>query len=81
MLLTAIILIIVLGAVFDFVRVMLLYALVWLAPIAAAMAALQVTHSLYPQDPALIFWAVASAAIVTRVLIEMLAVAVRKARS
>lgn len=79
MLLTAIILIIALGAVFDFVRVLLLYALVWLAPIGVAMATLQVTLAHYPDDPSTIFFAVVIAAVVTRVLIEVLAVAVRRA--
>jgi hypothetical protein len=80
-LVTSIILIIVLGAVFDFVRVMLLYALVWLAPIGAAMATLQATLSLYPDEPTIIFGAVLFAAVATRVLMELLAVAVRRARS
>lgn len=81
MLLTAIILIVVLGAVFDFVRVLLLYALVWLAPIGVAMATLQVTLAHYPDDPSLIFSAVVIVAVVTRALIAMLAVAVRRARA
>jgi hypothetical protein len=80
-LLTAIILIIALGAVFDFVRVMLLYALVWLAPIAVGMATFQVTLLLYRDEPSIIFWAVVAAAVATRVLIEALAVVVRQARS
>lgn len=78
MLVTSIILIIVLGAVFDFVRVMLLYALVWLAPIAAAMATLQVTLPFYRDEPTIIFSAVVTAAVATRVLIELLAGAVRR---
>lgn len=78
MLLTAIVLIIVLGAVFDFVRVLLLYALVWLAPVGVAMATLQMTLAQYPDDPSMIFFAVVMAAVVTRVLIEVLAVAVRR---
>ncbi|MBL8547971.1 MAG: hypothetical protein JNL81_16035 [Hyphomonadaceae bacterium] len=81
MLLTAIILIIVLGAVFDFVRVLLLYALVWLAPIGVAMATLQMMLAYYPDDPSMIFFAVVIAVVVTRVLIEALAVAVRRARA
>lgn len=79
MLLTAIILIIVLGAVFDFVRVLLLYALVWLAPIAAAMAALQIALALHPDEPSIIFGVVMIVAVVTRVLLELLAMAARKA--
>jgi hypothetical protein len=80
-LLTAIILIIVLGAVFDFVRVLLLYALVWIAPIGVAMATLQMMLAFYPDDPSMIFFVVVIAAVATRVVIEVLAVAVRRASS
>lgn len=79
MLLTAIILIILLGAVFDFVRVLLLYALVWLAPIGVAMATLQMMLACYPDDPSMIFFGVVIAAVVTRGVIEVLAVAVWRA--
>lgn len=81
MLLTAFILIIVLGAVFDFVRVLLLYALVWLAPIGAAMATLQVMLPRYPNEPMIVFWVVVIAAIGVRCLIEVLAIAVRRVAS
>lgn len=78
MLLTAIILIVVLGAVFDFVRALLLYPLVWLAPIAVAMATMQVVLALHPDDPAMMFWTVVGAAVATRCLIDILAVAAQR---
>jgi len=77
-LLNALILIIALGAVFDLVRVLLLYALVWLLPIGAAMATLQFTLAHYPGDATLQCWSVVVAAVVTRCAIELLALATRR---
>lgn len=73
MLLTTIILIVVLGAVFGFVRALILYALVWLLPIGAAMATLQLVLTHRPDDTAMAFWAVVIAAVATRCLIDILA--------
>ena len=77
-LLMALISLIVLGAVFEFARALILYALVWLLPIGAAMATLQFVLAHRPGDAALQFWSVVVAALVTRCAIDLLASAVRR---
>lgn len=54
---------------------LLAVALLWSAPILAALAAMQLTLELYPNDPGQVFWAFMLTALGVRFLIGCLAYA------
>ena len=75
MLLMLLIIIVVLGLAFELAFLFLAFALAWFVPILVALAAMQVTLTLYPDDPGRVFFSFVCAALVTRWLISGLAIA------
>ena len=57
---------------------LLAVALMWLAPILAALAAMQVCLDLYPDEPGRVFWAFMLTALGARFLIGCLAYSVAR---
>ncbi|MGD9965181.1 MAG: hypothetical protein AB7T59_01540 [Hyphomonadaceae bacterium] len=61
-----------LGAFLEAGYRLLAVALLWLAPIVAALAAMQITLDLYPNEPGQVFWAFMTTALGVRFLIGCL---------
>ena len=75
MLLALLIVIVMLGLALELASRLLAFALLWFVPILVALAAMQVTLTLYPDDPGRVFFAFVCAALVARWLISGLAIA------
>ena len=74
MLLMLLIIIVLLGLAFELAFLFLAFALLWVTPILAALAAMQVALTLHPNDPGRAFLAFVCAAFVTRWMIGSFAV-------
>jgi hypothetical protein len=64
-----------LGVFLEAAYRLMVVALLWLAPILAALTAMQITLELQPSDPGQVFWAFILAALGVRLLIGCLAYA------
>lgn len=75
MLFVCLIIIVVLGLVFELASRLVAFALLWITPILVALAAMQIALTLHPDDPGRVFLAFVCAAFVTRWMIGCFAVA------